>query len=89
MGSELLEQARITTDLEARARLYYRFQSRFVDQVPALLLYYPVYNYGVDVSVRGVQAGPLIDASDRLSSLAQWSVVTRRVIVEQQASPTP
>jgi peptide/nickel transport system substrate-binding protein len=89
VGSELLEQARITTDLETRVRLYYRFQSRFVDQVPALLLYYPVYNYGVDVSVRGVQAGPLVDPSDRLNSLAQWSVVTRRVIVEQQASPTP
>jgi peptide/nickel transport system substrate-binding protein len=89
VGSEMLEQARITTDLEARVRLYYRFQSRFVDQVPALILYYPVYNYGVDVSVHGVQAGPLVDPSDRLNSLAQWSVVTRRVIVEQQPSPTP
>jgi peptide/nickel transport system substrate-binding protein len=89
ISSQLLEQARITADLEARARLYYRFQSRFVDQVPALLLYYPVYNYGVDASVHGVQAGPLIEASDRLNTLAQWSVVTRRVIVEQQATVKP
>jgi hypothetical protein len=43
----------------------------------------------VDVSVHGVRAGPLVDPSDRLNTLAQWSVVTRRVIVEQQASPTP
>ena len=92
ISSELLEQARITADLDTRARLYYRFQSRFVDQVPALLLYYPVYNYGVDASVHGVQAGPLIEASDRLNTLANWSVVTRRVIVEQTAggaSATP
>ncbi|MEI2827874.1 MAG: hypothetical protein V9F04_16860 [Dermatophilaceae bacterium] len=56
--SELLEQARITSDLAARARLYYQFQSRFADQTPALLLFYPVYNYAVDTSVAGVQVGP-------------------------------
>lgn len=89
ISSQLLEQARITVDLDARARLYYRFQSRFVDQAPALLLYYPVYNYGVDASVHGVQAGPLVEASDRLNQLTQWSVVTRRVIVEQQPTATP
>jgi hypothetical protein len=37
----------------------------------------------------GVPAGPLIEASDRLNALAQWSVVTRRVIVEQPAGATP
>ncbi len=89
ISSELLEQARITVDLDTRARLYYRFQSRFVDQVPALLLYYPVYNYGVDLSVHGVQAGPLTEASDRLNTLAQWSVVSRRVIVEQSPTVKP
>ena len=84
--SELLEQARLTTDLDTRARLYYSFQSRFVDQTPALLLFYPVYNYAVDTSVLGVQLGPLVEPSDRLNTLAQWSVVTRRVIVEQPAA---
>jgi peptide/nickel transport system substrate-binding protein len=90
--SELLEQARITTDPDTRARLYYSFQSRFVDQTPALLLYYPVYSYAVDTSVLGVQVGPLVEPSDRLNTLGQWSVVTRRVIVEQPvatAAPTP
>jgi peptide/nickel transport system substrate-binding protein len=81
--SQLLEQARITTDLEARARHYYAFQSRFADQTPALLLFYPVYTYAVDASVRGVQVGHLIEPSDRLAGLPQWTVVTRRVIVEQ------
>lgn len=81
--SELLEQARITDDIGTRARLYQSFQSRFADQTPALLLYYPVYNYAVDTKVGGVQIGPLTDFSDRFSSLAQWYIVTRRVIVEQ------
>ncbi len=84
--SELLEQARITLDLETRARLYFSFQSRFADQTPALLLFYPVYTYAVDTSVSGVQVGPLIEPSDRLNGLAQWSVVTQRVVVDQPAA---
>lgn len=72
--SELLEQARITLDLETRARLYFRFQSRFADQTPALLLFYPVYSYAVDSRVSGVQVGPLIEPSDRLNTLAGWSL---------------
>jgi peptide/nickel transport system substrate-binding protein len=79
--SELLEQARITTDLDTRARLYYAFQSRFLDQTPALLLFYPVYNYAVDATVLGVQVGPLIEPSDRLHTLAQWSLGQPRVFV--------
>lgn len=89
--SQLLEEARITTDINTRARLYRSFQSRFVDQVPALLLYYPVYNYAVDTRVKDVQIGPLTEPSDRFNSLAEWYLVTLRVIVEQPgeaASPT-
>jgi peptide/nickel transport system substrate-binding protein len=90
LTSELLEQARITTDLAQRARLYQRFQSRFADQVPALLLYYPVYNYAVDTKVNGVQIGPLTEPSDRFSHIAEWYIVTRRVIVPQAgATATP
>jgi len=72
--SEYLEQARITTDISTRARLYRNFQARFADQVPALLLYYPVYNYGVDTSIQAVQAGALTEPSDRLNGITQWFV---------------
>lgn len=89
--SEFLEQARITTDLADRARLYRSFQSRFADQTPALLLFYPVYNYAVDTRVSGVRIGPLTEPSDRLNTIVEWYIVTRRVIVEQagaEAEPT-
>jgi peptide/nickel transport system substrate-binding protein len=91
--SQYLEQARLTSDVNARAQLYRSFQARFADQVPALLLYYPVYNYAVDAKVSGVRVGPLTEPSDRFNTLAGWYLVTRRVIVEQaggggQFSPT-
>jgi peptide/nickel transport system substrate-binding protein len=90
--SEQLEQARLATDVNKRAQLYRKFQSRFSDQIPALLLFYPVYNYAVDATVNGVQVGPLTEPSDRFSTLAQWYLVTRRVIVQQaggELAPTP
>jgi peptide/nickel transport system substrate-binding protein len=90
LTSEYLEQARITADITARARLYQSFQSRFADQVPALLLCYPVYNYAVDTKVNGVQIGPLTQPSDRFNTLARWYLITLSVIVEQpNRAPTP
>jgi peptide/nickel transport system substrate-binding protein len=78
--SEILEQARVTPSYIDRAKFYRAFQSQFVDQTPALLLYYPVFNYAVDKKVRGVQIGPLVDRSDRFSNISEWYIVTRRVI---------
>jgi peptide/nickel transport system substrate-binding protein len=87
--SQLLETARTTTDLESRAKLYRSFQARFADQTPALLLYYPMYTYAVDSRVQNVQLGPIVDPSDRFRNLADWYVVTRRVIVTPGAEATP
>jgi peptide/nickel transport system substrate-binding protein len=71
-ASEYLEQARITIDIGERARLYRNFQIRFSQELPALPLYYPVYNYAVSNQVQGVRMGALFDPSDRFSTLASW-----------------
>ncbi len=71
-ASEFLEQARVTTDVAERIRLYRNFQVRFNREIPALPLYFPVYNYAVNEAVQGVQMGPLFDASQRLLGLPQW-----------------
>ncbi|MBI3914711.1 MAG: peptide ABC transporter substrate-binding protein [Chloroflexi bacterium] len=77
--SEVLEAARKTSDQAKRVELYQKFQQLFADRVPALLLYYPIYTYGVDARIRGVQLAPLQTASDRFRNLAQWYVKTKRV----------
>jgi peptide/nickel transport system substrate-binding protein len=71
-ASEYLEQARIIVDVGERARLYRNFQVRFIDQLPALPLYYPVYTYGVSNDVKGVRIGPIFEPSDRLDTINQW-----------------
>jgi peptide/nickel transport system substrate-binding protein len=73
-----LEQARITPDIRRRQALYRDFQYRFRDQVPALLLFHPIYNYAVSNEVRGATLGPIQDPSDRFQQIAQWYVLIRR-----------
>ena len=75
-----LEQARINPDFGRRAQLYHNFQHRFQDQVPALLLYYPVHNYAIDDQVQGVTIGPLLDPSYRFNNIIDWYLLTRRRI---------
>jgi peptide/nickel transport system substrate-binding protein len=77
-ASEYLEQARISIDTGERARLYRNFQIRFSQELPALPLYYPVYNYAVSDEVQGVRMGALFDPSDRFNTLASWFLISKQ-----------
>jgi peptide/nickel transport system substrate-binding protein len=88
-ASEYLEQARVFVDPTARLKLYRNFQVVFGKELPALLLYYPIYSYGVDVRVRGVQIAPLFDTSDRFSNVADWYLVTKRALEQNEIPAAP
>jgi len=81
--SEIIEQARIRTNRERRRQLYDEYQALFMEEVPALLLYLPVYNYGVDQRINDVQIPPLMDASDRFRTISEWWIVPRRVFISE------
>ena len=88
-ASEYIEQARITFDNpDERARLYRNFQVRFVDQMPALPLFYPMYTYGVSEDVKGVRIGPVFKPSDRLKTVTDWYIFSE-VPGGQSPSGTP
>lgn len=87
-ASEFLETARTAADFTERARLYRNFQVVFTKDMPSLPLYYPVYSYGVDVQVQGVQVAPMYDVSDRLALISEWYLVTRRTLEDQTPVPT-
>jgi peptide/nickel transport system substrate-binding protein len=89
-ASEYLEQARVNTDFDVRMRLYRNFQVMFAKELPSLPLYYPVYSFGVDAQVLGVQVAPLSDISDRLALITDWYLVTRRALeTTPEATPVP
>jgi len=82
--SEILEQARRTNDRNVRQQLYQRFQQMFMNDVPAILLTQPIYTFAVDERVHDVQVGPLEYPSDRFHTVADWYIVTRRVITSER-----
>jgi len=43
--------------------------------MPAIPLYFPVYNYAVDYSVQGISIGPIYDSSDRFNSITNWFLI--------------
>jgi len=85
--SEVLEIARTEPNPVSRAKLYRSFQYRFNYQVPALVLWYPTYSYALDARLNGIRLGPLVDSSDRLTSLAQWFLVSAPTTPETVSTP--
>jgi peptide/nickel transport system substrate-binding protein len=91
-ADNVMEQARSIVNEDERKALYGRFQELFSEEAPALLLYYPVYTYGVSTGVHNVQIGSLNRPSERFATFADWYMLTRRVPANQVpggAPPTP
>lgn len=88
-ASEYLERARVTANINERARLYRNFQVIFSQEIPAIPLYYPTYTFAIDAQINGVQAAPLYDSSDRLDSIANWHLLTRRALEPTATAETP
>ena len=82
-ADEAIEAARRTNDQTQRIELYRQFQVVFTDEAPALLLYHPVYTFGVESKVRGVTIGKLNRAADRFRTVSEWYIVTQRVSAGQ------
>jgi ABC-type transport system substrate-binding protein len=70
--SELMEEARRDANDIHRAQLYREFQKLFCDRTAALLLYYPIYAYGADRRIAGIQLGFMSSPSDRFRTLKDW-----------------
>lgn len=87
-ASEYLERARVKSEIDERTRLYRNFQFRFNQELPALLLFYPIYTYSLDNQVQGVSIGPLYDPSDRFETIKSWFLVAGLTVAETP-EPTP
>lgn len=79
----LLQDARTTNVRDQRIELYRRFQELFSEDMPSLLLYQPVYNYALDKNVQGVQVAPMIDGSQRFSTVSSWYIATQRMLFSE------
>lgn len=72
-ADRLMEEARREYDIERRKRLYYTYQIIFQEDVPSVLLYYPVYTYLVSSEITNVQVGVLFQRSSRFLNVHEWA----------------
>lgn len=79
-ADRIMEQARRTSDLNERQALYYTFQEIFHDDVPSIVLYYPVFNYIVSDKVTGIQIGTLFNTGSRFRNVHEWKLEGARAI---------
>ena len=84
-ADQVMEDARFAADPEQRIELYHAFQQIFVEEVPSLLIYYPMYTYAVDQQVKDVQLSPLLHTSDRFRNIQAWYVQTEEVVVTENS----
>ena len=73
-ADDILEKARQTTNLDRRQALYYTFQQIFHDEIPSVILYYPVYTYFVSDRVKGLELGTLFDTGSRFLNTYEWTI---------------
>ncbi|HET8943140.1 MAG TPA: ABC transporter substrate-binding protein, partial [Dehalococcoidia bacterium] len=73
-ADRLMEQARRSSDLDERQALYYTFQQVFHDDVPSIILYYPVFTYVVTGKVNGIEMGTLFTTASRFRNVHEWTL---------------
>ncbi|MDO8615059.1 MAG: ABC transporter substrate-binding protein [Dehalococcoidia bacterium] len=73
-ADKLMEEARRTSDLDERQRLYFTFQQTFQDDFPSVLLYYPVYTYFVSDQVKNIRLGTLFTTASRFQNVTEWTI---------------
>jgi peptide/nickel transport system substrate-binding protein len=73
-ADKAMEDARRTTDIDERQRLYFTFQEQFAEDTPSVVLFYPVYTYFVTNRVEGIDLGVLFTPASRFASVHHWSL---------------
>ena len=82
----LLEEARITQDLDVRREKYLTFQSVLLEDLPALFIVEPLYTYATSSKLHGIDLEAVRVPSDRFRHVETWYTKTRKVFRPLQRS---
>jgi len=73
----LLQDARQTSDNDARKSLYRQFQELYAREMPSLPLYHRTLTYIVDRRLQGIEPMPLFDSGSRFTNIREWILETQ------------
>jgi peptide/nickel transport system substrate-binding protein len=74
---KILEESRKLINADERAKKYIDFQNILAEDVPALFLYSPTYDYGTLHKVRGITQERITIPSDRFNGIEEWYIKTK------------
>jgi peptide/nickel transport system substrate-binding protein len=76
-ADKLLEDARKLKNNDERAKKYIDFQNILAEDLPAVFLYSPIYDYGVTHKVKGIVQERITIPSDRFTGIEDWYINTK------------
>ena len=74
-----LEAGRIKTDSLIRKGKYQAFLKAWNADAPGIILYEPIYRYGISASAKGFESGSLVEPNDRFYNVQNWTILTEEV----------
>jgi len=76
-ADKLLEEARQLNNADERAKKYVDFQNILAEELPAIFLYSPTYDYGVNEKIKGISQERITVPSDRFNGIEEWYIKTK------------
>lgn len=71
-ADKALEQGRITLDISERKKHYGIFQTVFNEEIPAIILYHPIFKYAVNRKVKNIVFSTLFSPEERFNQIGDW-----------------
>jgi len=78
---KLLEDARLTSNIDERIAKYKKFQEIIMTNLPAIFLYSPTYTYVQSKKINGFNIENILTPSDRFSNIEEWYAKTGKKII--------
>lgn len=75
---KLLEEARVTEDLNQVNQKYLKFQEILAENEPTIFLYNPIQTYPVDSKIKGLATRRINTPADRFTDITSWYIKTDR-----------
>lgn len=75
---KFLERARQTVESSLRAKEYADFQNVLAEEIYAIFLYSPVYQYVLHKDIKGLDITDISQPADRLTDITSWYRLTER-----------
>ncbi len=80
-ADKALETGRIISDQAERIKQYRLFQETITDDLPAIFLYSPFYNYVQAKKIKGFDGKLIISPGDRFANINRWYINTEKRLI--------